>query len=71
MNLIEITLNNYAREARNLKERLFYSPFDTSKREDCELYLRLLTRYEFITKMFNDMNCFHWSDEDFDIGEKL
>jgi len=69
--LVEDTMSGYVREARCLYETLFLTPFDKSGRERCETYLRLLTRYEFLSQMFSDLNWFDWRDDDFNVTERL
>jgi hypothetical protein len=71
MACVELVINEYAKRARRLKKNLaYFSEFKHFNDDNCEDYLKLSREYRFITKMFDDMNLFDWSEDDFEYHEE-
>lgn len=62
------TLNDRAKYARELRQRLYFEPFPLNKADDAERYLRLDREYNYIVDLFREMQCYNWLNDDFDIG---
>jgi hypothetical protein len=67
---VENALEEYAKEARRLKQKLFLERYPINNTTDAERYLRENLRYNFIVDMFGEMSCTEWSKDDFNADLK-
>ena len=65
MSLIAETLNDYAKKARQMKRQI--ETFQVHNEETALQFIKLIQEYDFITGLFNEMNLFNWSDDDFNV----
>jgi len=53
-------ITQYIKEANGLYRILFVEPIYSNRREELNRRLDWLTRYEFLTKLFNDIGIYNW-----------
>jgi hypothetical protein len=60
------TLDEYAKEGRRLRQKLYFKPYPVNNATDAQRYLDETAKYNFIVGLFQDMSCFGWMKEDFE-----